>query len=50
MNRDKASPRCLLVRDESLEESDNLPHLRFLSQKIIEHLEAALDPCNFLNA
>jgi len=33
----------LLLRDESLEESDNLPDPDVLAQEIVEDLEAALE-------
>jgi len=32
-----------LLRDESLEESDNLPDPGILAQEIVEYLEAALE-------
>jgi hypothetical protein len=42
-NRDKASLDGLRLRDESLEESDNLPDPYVLAQEIFEDLEAALE-------
>jgi type I restriction enzyme M protein len=43
MNRDKASLDISWLRDESLEESDNLPDPDVLAQEIVEDLEAALE-------
>ena len=43
INRDKASLDIFWLRDESLEELDNLPDSNFLVQKIVEDLEAALE-------
>jgi hypothetical protein len=43
LNRDKASLDILWLRDESLEESDNLPDPDVLPQEIVEDLEAALE-------
>lgn len=43
ISRDKASLDILWLRDESLEESDNLPEPGFLAQEIVEDLEAALE-------
>ena len=42
INRDKASLDIFWLRDESLEESDNLPD-PVLAQEIVEDLEAALE-------
>ena len=42
-NRDKASLDIFWLRDESLEESDNLPDPDILAQEIVEDLEAALE-------
>jgi type I restriction enzyme M protein len=42
-NRDKASLDIFWLRDESLEESDNLPDPDVLAQEIVEDLEAALE-------
>ena len=42
INRDKASLDIFWLRDESLEESDNLPDPDVLAQEIVEDLEAAL--------
>jgi type I restriction enzyme M protein len=39
-NRDKASLDIFWLRDESLEESDNLPDPDVLAQEIVEDLEA----------
>jgi len=41
--RDKASLDIFWLRDESLEESDNLPDPDVLAQEIVEDLEAALE-------
>jgi type I restriction enzyme M protein len=43
INRDKASLDIFWLRDESLEESDNLPDPEVLAQEIVEDLEAALE-------
>jgi type I restriction enzyme M protein len=43
INRDKASLDIFWLRDESLEESDNLPDPDILAQEIVEDLEAALE-------
>jgi type I restriction enzyme M protein len=43
INRDKASLDSFRLRDESLEESDNLPDPDVLAQEIVEDLEAALE-------
>ena len=48
-NRDKASLDIFLLRDESLEESDNLPDLDVRAQEIVEHLDAALEYSTDLN-
>ena len=39
----QSQPRRGLVRDESLEDSDNLPDPDVLAQEIVEDLEAALE-------
>ena len=43
INRDKASLDIFWLRDESLEDSDNLPNPDVLAQEIVEDLEAALE-------
>ncbi len=43
INRDKASLDIFWLREESLEESDNLPGPDVLAQEIVEDLEAALE-------
>ena len=43
INRDKASLDIFWLRDESLNESDNLPYLDVLAKEIVEDLEAALE-------
>ena len=43
INRDKASLDIFWLRDESLEESDNLPDPDVIAQEIVEDLEAALE-------
>jgi type I restriction enzyme M protein len=43
INRDKASLHIFWLRDESLEEPDNLPDPDVLAQEIVEDLEAALE-------
>ena len=43
INRDKASLDIFWLRDESLEESDNLPDPDVLGQEIVDDLEAALE-------
>lgn len=43
ISRDKASLDIFWLRDESLEESDNLPDPGILAQEIVEDLEAALE-------
>jgi len=43
INRDRASLDIFWLRDESLEESDNLPDPDVLAQEIVEDLEAALE-------
>ena len=42
-NRDKTSLDIFWLRDESLEESDNLPDPDVLAQEIVDDLEAALE-------
>jgi type I restriction enzyme M protein len=46
INRDKASLDSFRLRDESLEESDNLPDPDVLAQEIVEALEAANNSAN----
>jgi type I restriction enzyme M protein len=46
INRDKASLDSFRLRDESLEESDNLPDPGVLYQEIVEDLEAANNSAN----
>jgi type I restriction enzyme M protein len=41
--RDKASLDIFWLRDESLEDSDNLPEPGVIAQEIVEDLEAALE-------
>jgi type I restriction enzyme M protein len=43
INRDKASLDIFWLRDETLEQSDNLPDPDVLAQEIVEDLEAALE-------
>ena len=43
INRDKASLDIVWLRDESLEDSDNLPDPDVLAQEIVADLEAALE-------
>ncbi len=43
INRDRASLDIFWLRDESLEESDNLPDPDVLAQEIVEDLGAALE-------
>ena len=43
VNRDKASLDILWLRDESLEDSANLPDPHILAAEIAEDLESALD-------
>jgi type I restriction enzyme M protein len=43
MNRDKASLDIFWLKDESLEDSENLPPPEVLAQEIVEDLEAALE-------
>ena len=43
IKRDKASLDIFWLRDESLNESDNLPYLDVLRQEILEDFEAALE-------
>ena len=40
--RDKASLDIIWLRDESLEDTDNLPPPEVIAQEIVEDLEAAL--------
>jgi type I restriction enzyme M protein len=50
INRDKASLDIFWLRDESLEESDNLPDPDVFAQEIVEDLEAALEQfCEIAN-
>ena len=42
IQRDKASLDLIWLRDESLEDTDNLPAPEIIAQEIIEDLEAAL--------
>ena len=41
--RDKVNLDIFWLRDESLEESDNLPAPNIIAQEIVENLEAALE-------
>ena len=43
MKRDKASLDIFWLRDESLEDSDNLPPPDVIAAEIVEDLQAALD-------
>lgn len=43
VNRDKASLEIFWLKDESLEESENLPEPGVLAQEIVDDLEAALE-------
>ena len=43
INRDKASLDIFWLKDESLEDSENLPDPDILAQEIVEDLEAALE-------
>jgi len=43
INRDKVSLDIFWLRDESLEEYDNLPNPEVLAQEIVDDLEAALE-------
>ena len=43
INRDKASLDIFWLKDESLEDSENLPEPGILAQEIVEDLEAALE-------
>jgi len=43
INRDKASLDIFWLRDETLEDSDNLPDPDILAQEIVDDLEAALE-------
>jgi type I restriction enzyme M protein len=43
INRDEASLDISWLRDESLEESDNLPGPNVLAQETVEDLEATLE-------
>jgi len=43
MNRDKASLDIFWLKDESLEESDNLPEPDIIAREIVGDLEAALE-------
>ena len=43
INRDKASLDIFWLKDETLEDSENLPDPGILAQEIVEDLEAALD-------
>nr|MBF4400545.1 SAM-dependent DNA methyltransferase [Vibrio anguillarum] len=42
INRDKASLDVFWLKDDSLDNLDNLPSPEILQQEIIDHLEAAL--------
>ena len=46
MQRDKASLDIFWLRDESLEDSDNLPDPDILAAEIVENLQAALEQFN----
>ena len=43
INRDKASLDIFWLKDESLEDSDNLPEPGIIAAEIIEDLQAALE-------
>ena len=43
MKRDKASLDIFWLKDESLEDSDNLPDPAILAREIVESLEKALE-------
>jgi len=46
MKRDKANLDILWLRDESLEDSANLPEPEVIAAEIVENLEAALEQFN----
>ncbi len=43
INRDKTSLDIFWLKDDSMEDSDNLPEPAILAQEIVEDLEAALE-------
>lgn len=43
MSRDKASLDIFWLKDEALEDSDNLPAPEIIAQEIVDDLEAALE-------
>ena len=43
MQRDKASLDIFWLKDDSLEDSENLPEPEVIAQDIMENLEAALE-------
>lgn len=46
MQRDKVSLDIFWLRDESLEDTNNLPEPDILAKEIVENLEAALELFN----
>jgi len=48
MSRDKASLDIFWLKDESLEDSENLPDPGILAQEIVADLEAALEQFRFI--
>ncbi len=43
MQRDKANLDIFWLKDESLEDSENLPEPEVLARKIVENLQSALE-------
>ena len=43
MQRDKANLDIFWLKDESLEDSENLPEPEVLAQEIVENLQSALE-------
>ena len=46
MQRDKANLDIFWLRDESLEDTDNLPAPDVIAREIVENLQAALEQFN----
>ena len=46
MKRDKANLDIIELKDESIEDSENLPEPAVLAQEITENLESALEQFN----
>ncbi len=49
IRRDKASLNIFWLKDESLEDSENLPEPDVIAQEIMENLEMALEQFSYIS-